>query len=127
MTPLGKPVLPDVYKTTATSSSLAFNSWWKEDELAYGVEHSEVKLIFVDQKRYDLAKNLNVNLVVSGNVDGAASMEEALNTSADDWPELNGTQVMPLPATPRKAITHSIEFCMQIPTLSPGFKFCLAR
>ena len=66
-----------------------FNSWWKEDELAYGVEHSEVKLIFVDQKRYDLAKNLNVNLVVSGNVDGAASMDDALNTSADNWPELN--------------------------------------
>ena len=26
MTPLGKPMLPDVYKTTATSSSLTFKS-----------------------------------------------------------------------------------------------------
>ena len=65
-----------------------FNSWWKEDELAYG-EHSEVKLIFVDQKRYDLAKNLNVNLVVSGMIDGTTSIDDTLNSSSADWPELN--------------------------------------
>ncbi|MDA0345674.1 MAG: class I adenylate-forming enzyme family protein [Proteobacteria bacterium] len=66
-----------------------FNSWWTKDELAYGVEHSEVKLIFVDQKRYDLSKDLNVNLVISGSVDGAVCMDEVLKAPADEWPILN--------------------------------------
>ena len=33
-----------------------FNSWWKKEELNYGVEHSEVKLIFSDTKRYETLK-----------------------------------------------------------------------
>ena len=31
-----------------------FNSWWKTEELSYGIEHSEVKLIFADTKRFQL-------------------------------------------------------------------------
>ena len=34
------------------ATCVPLNSWWRSDELKYGVEHSELKLLFVDEKRY---------------------------------------------------------------------------
>ena len=37
-----------------------------KEELKYGVEHSEVKIIFVDEKRYEFIKDLPVEKIITG-------------------------------------------------------------
>ena len=72
-------------------TAVPFNSWWKTEELDYGIEHSEVKLIFVDPKRYELIKNHKIKKVVTKPIDGCVSYEEISNTKNLDWPEDNAT------------------------------------
>ena len=31
------------------ATCVPLNSWWRTDELKYGVEHSEIKLLFIDK------------------------------------------------------------------------------
>ena len=73
------------------ATAVPFNSWWKTEELDYGIEHSEVKLIFVDPKRYELIKNHEIKKVVTKPIDGCVSYEEISNTKNLDWPEDNAT------------------------------------
>ena len=73
------------------ATAVPFNSWWKTEELDYGIEHSEVKLIFVDPKRYELIKNHEIRKVVTEPIDGCVSYEEISNTENLDWPEDNAT------------------------------------
>ena len=73
------------------ATAVPFNSWWKTEELDYGIEHSEVKLIFVDPKRYELIKNHEIKKVVTESIDGCVSYEEISNTENLDWPEDNAT------------------------------------
>ena len=73
------------------ATAVPFNSWWKTEELDYGIEHSEVKLIFVDPKRYELIKNHEINKVVTESIDGCVSYEEISYTENLDWPEDNST------------------------------------
>ena len=73
------------------ATAVPFNSWWKTEELDYGIEHSEVKLIFVDPKRYELIKNHEIKKVVTEPIDGCVSYEEISNTENLDWPEDNAT------------------------------------
>ena len=73
------------------ATAVPFNSWWKTEELDYGIEHSEVKLIFVDPKRYELIKNHEIKKVVTEAIDGCVSYEEISNTENLDWPEDNAT------------------------------------
>ena len=68
-----------------------FNSWWKNEELDYGIEHSEVKLIFVDPKRYELIKNHKIKKVVTKPIDECITYEEISNTKNLDWPEEDAT------------------------------------
>ena len=72
-------------------TAVPFNSWWKTEELDYGIDHSEVKLIFVDPKRYELIKNHKIKKVVTKPIDGCVSYEEISNTKNLDWPEDNAT------------------------------------
>ena len=73
------------------ATAVPFNSWWKTEELDYGIEHSEVKLIFVDSKRYELIKNHKIKKIVTEPIEGCVSYEEISNTKNLDWPEDNAT------------------------------------
>ena len=73
-------------------TAVPFNSWWKKEELSYGVDHSEVKLIFADQKRYQLLKDQNIELIVIEKIDGVKTYEEISSGNAENWPEANSTE-----------------------------------
>ena len=69
-----------------------FNSWWKKEELSYGVEHSEVKLIFSDTKRYESLKNLNIEIIVNEPIDNKQTFNEIVSGTSTEWPEANATE-----------------------------------
>ena len=69
-----------------------FNSWWKKEELSYGVEHSEVKLIFSDTKRYESLKNLNIEIIVNEPIDNKQTFNEIVSGTSAEWPEANATE-----------------------------------
>lgn len=73
-------------------TAVPFNSWWKKEELSYGVDHSEVKLIFADQKRYQLLKDQNIELIVNEKIDGVKTYEEISSGNTENWPEANATE-----------------------------------
>ena len=74
------------------ATAVPFNSWWKEEELKYGVAHSEVQLIFADKKRYENLRNLGIRCVVNENIDNQTTYEEISNGSVADWPEANASE-----------------------------------
>ena len=69
-----------------------FNSWWKKEELSYGVEHSEVKLIFSDTKRYENLKDLNIEIIVNEPIDNKQTFNEIVSGTSTEWPEANATE-----------------------------------
>ena len=69
-----------------------FNSWWKKEELSYGVEHSEVKLIFSDTKRYENLKDLNIEIIVNEPIDNKQTFNEIVFGTSTEWPEANATE-----------------------------------
>ena len=69
-----------------------FNSWWKKEELRYGVEHSEVKLIFSDTKRYETLKDLNIEIIVNEPIDNKQTFNEIVSGTSTEWPEANATE-----------------------------------
>tara|TARA_B100001564_G_scaffold125215_1_gene104520 strand:- start:8989 stop:10647 length:1659 start_codon:yes stop_codon:yes gene_type:complete len=73
-------------------TAVPFNSWWKKEELSYGVDHSEVKLIFADQKRYQLLKELNIELIVNEKLDSVKTYDEISSGNTENWPEANATE-----------------------------------
>ena len=73
------------------ATAVPFNSWWKNEELDYGIEHSEIKLIFVDPKRYELIKDHKIKKIVTKPIDGCITYEEISNSKVLDWPEENAT------------------------------------
>ena len=73
-------------------TAVPFNSWLRKEELSYGVDHSEVKLIFADQKRYQLLKELNIELIVNEKLDGVKTYDEISSGNTKNWPEANATE-----------------------------------
>ena len=73
------------------ATAVPFNSWWKTEELDYGIEHSEVKLIFVDPKRYELLKNHKIKKVVTEPTDDCVTYQEISNDEVENWPESNAS------------------------------------
>ena len=69
-----------------------FNSWWKTEELSYGIEHSEVKLIFADTKRFQLIQHLNIQCVVTGNSETQDTYDLVSAGDAVNWPEANASE-----------------------------------
>ena len=71
------------------ATCVPFNSWWKENELSYGIEHSECKVIFVDKKRYECVKDLEVQIVINGseNIEGTHNFNDYLTESSEKWPD----------------------------------------
>ncbi len=73
------------------ATSVPLNSWWKEEELKYGIDHSEVKLLFVDEKRYELTKSFKVKkiLVSDKSFDDCINFSETISHNYESWPEGN--------------------------------------
>tara|TARA_X000000368_G_scaffold371309_1_gene321004 strand:- start:2877 stop:4550 length:1674 start_codon:yes stop_codon:yes gene_type:complete len=73
------------------ATSVPLNSWWREEELKYGVEHSEIKIIFLDRKRYEFIKDLAVQKVIIGEdqIDGCTNFLTTVKGNHDTWPERN--------------------------------------
>lgn len=69
-----------------------FNSWWKTEELSYGIEHSEVKLIFADTKRFQLIQHLNIQCVVTGSSETQDTYDLVSAGDAANWPEANASE-----------------------------------
>ena len=69
-----------------------FNSWWKKEELSYGIEHSEVKLVFSDTKRYESLKDLNIEIIVNEPIDNKQTFNEIVSGTSTEWPEANATE-----------------------------------
>ena len=69
-----------------------FNSWWKKEELSYGIEHSEVKLVFSDTKRYEFLKDLNIEIIVNEPIDNKQTFNEIVSGTSAEWPEANATE-----------------------------------
>ena len=73
------------------ATSVPFNSWWKEEELKYGIDHSEVKLLFVDEKRYELTKSFKVKKIIVSDksFDDCINFSETISHDYESWPEVN--------------------------------------
>ena len=69
-----------------------FNSWWKKEELSYGIEHSEVKLVFSDTKRYESLKDLNIEIIVNEPIDNKQTFNKIVSGTSAGWPEANATE-----------------------------------
>jgi len=74
------------------ATAVPFNSWWKKEELSYGIEHSEVKLIFSDTKRYESLKDLNIEIIVNEPIDNKQTFNEIISGTTTEWPEANATE-----------------------------------
>ena len=74
------------------ATCVPLNSWWRGDELRYGVEHSELKLLFVDEKRYQYTQDLDVLQVIKTNsTTDALTFDDVFKTESANWPEENAT------------------------------------
>ena len=73
------------------ATSVPLNSWWHNEELTYGVEHSEIKIIFVDEKRYEFIKDLPVEKIITGSnqIDDCVNFSTTIEGNIDTWPEQN--------------------------------------
>ena len=73
------------------ATSVPFNSWWKEEELKYGIDHSEIKLLFVDEKRYELTKSFKVKKIIVSDksFDDCINFSETVSHDCESWPEVN--------------------------------------
>ena len=66
---------------------MPLNSWWRSDELKYGVEHSELKLLFVDEKRYQYTQDLDVLQVLkTDSPSETITFSDVLQNACTDWP-----------------------------------------
>ena len=72
--------------TAHGAKCVPFNSWWTKDELSYGIPHSEVKLVFTDQKRFEIIKDFKVDIVLNGKFSN-----ETIEQHYDTWPEENAS------------------------------------
>ena len=72
--------------TAHGAKCVPFNSWWTKDELSYGIPHSEVKLVFTDQKRFEIIKDFKVDIVLNGKF-----FNETIEQHYDTWPEENAS------------------------------------
>ncbi len=73
------------------ATSVPLNSWWQKDELKYGVEHSEVKIVFTDEKRYEFIKDLSIEKIITSDkhIDGCTNFSKTIEGNIDAWPEKN--------------------------------------
>lgn len=79
--------------TAHGATCVPFNSWWTSKELEYGINHSDVKLIFVDKKRYLNVKELQVEVVTNENIPKTIDFNDTIADHCDDWPSKNSSEL----------------------------------
>lgn len=75
------------------ATCVPFNSWWTAKELEYGIEHSDVKTLFVDKKRYENVSNLNVKIITNEKIEGEIYLNDTLISNQPSWPIDNSDEL----------------------------------
>ena len=66
------------------------NSWWVPNEVIYGIEHSQSKLLLADQKRLQGLESINITKIISSYTpdENFTDFKEFINNVSDEWPEV---------------------------------------
>ena len=75
------------------ATCVPLNSWWRTDELKYGVEHSEIKLLFIDEKRHQYTKDFDVLQVIKSDSKNSEilSFDKVVQDNHENWPDSNAS------------------------------------
>ena len=67
------------------------NSWWVPNEVIYGIEHSQSKLLLADQKRLQGLESINITKIISSYTpdENFTDFKEFINNESDEWPEVD--------------------------------------
>ena len=66
------------------------NSWWVPNEVIYGIEHSQSKLLLADQKRLQGLESINITKIISSYTpdENFTDFKEFIKNESDEWPEV---------------------------------------
>ena len=66
------------------------NSWWVPNEVIYGIEHSQSKLLLADQKRLQGLESINITKIISSYTpdETFTDFKEFIKNESDEWPEV---------------------------------------
>ena len=66
------------------------NSWWVPNEVIYGLEHSQSKLLLADQKRLQGLESINITKIISSYTpdENFTDFKEFIKNESDEWPEV---------------------------------------
>ena len=66
------------------------NSWWVPNEVIFGIEHSQSKLLLADQKRLQGLESINITKIISSYTpdENFTDFKEFINNESDEWPEV---------------------------------------
>ena len=67
------------------------NSWWVPNEVIYGIEHSQSKLLLADQKRLQGLESINITKIISSYTpdETFTDFKEFIKNESDEWPEVD--------------------------------------
>ena len=66
------------------------NSWWVPNEVIYGIEHSQSRLLLADQKRLQGLESINITKIISSYTpdENFTNFKEFIKNESDEWPEV---------------------------------------
>ena len=66
------------------------NSWWVPNEVIYGIEHSQSKLLLADQKRLQGLESIKITKIISSYTpdETFTDFKEFIKNESDEWPEV---------------------------------------
>ena len=66
------------------------NSWWVPSEVIYGLEHSQSKLIFGDQKRLQGLESIEITKIITSYTpdDNFINFKDFIKDKSETWPEI---------------------------------------
>jgi len=67
------------------------NSWWVPSEVIYGLEHSQSKLIFGDQKRLQGLESIEITKIITSYTpdDNFTDFKDFIKDKSETWPEID--------------------------------------
>ncbi len=67
------------------------NSWWVPSEVIYGLEHSQSKLIFGDQKRLQGLETIEITKIITSYTpdDNFIDFKDFIKDKSETWPEID--------------------------------------